>query len=409
MLRQGDSAPSVTESIRVFFYHVAVANLIVAGCDRCGDDRSLNYNCNYCSGSFCTSHRLPENHLCPGLRSANTHGPDFRSTGSSGSSIIGRIFGSSGKEDDAIVREYHPGVKTYDGEINPGEPTSSGMGDVPSNYNPEPSPDVAPDGSIIRNKEAETDRTTGDDAGGIWWTILGALLLPFILLYYAARTLLSILLGVLTRPVPLVLFVAGVAIAAHLFGVIDLPIDAAMSGVGGVLSAAGNTSNATATPQEASSQSGGIDRAEIELYIHEEINEERASRGLGALNWDGELREVARYHSEQMATEGFFAHTSPTGQTMSDRYDKFGYNCRAPTSGNRYLTGAENIAKTYHHKNVIGQGRLTTNREVAEALVQQWMESTGHRENILTPEWNAEGVGVYVTSDNEVYATQNFC
>lgn len=358
----------------------------MVGCDRCGEDRSLDYSCNYCSGSFCTSHRLPENHHCPGLRSANTHGPDFRPTNQS-SSIIGSVFGSRKDSGDAIAREHHPGMKTYDGDLNPKQPVSGERGSPPSN----------------------ADGTSGDDRCGLVWTLIGFLLIPFIFLYNATRYLLSLISGVLTRPVPFVLFVGGITFVAHLFGVIDVPIDAALSGVGGVLSAAGNTSNATTTPNDASSQTGGIDRAEIETFVHEEINEERTSRGLNALKWDGELSEIARYHSQQMATDDFFSHTSPHGQTVGDRYDKFGYTCRVATSGNRYLTGAENIAQTYHHKNVLGHGRLTTNQEVAQALVQQWMDSRGHRENILTADWNNEGIGVYITSQKEVYATQNFC
>lgn len=383
----------------------------MAGCDRCRGDDKLAYSCNYCSGSFCTSHRLPENHNCQGLRSANTHGPDFRSTDDS-SSILGRIFGDSKDESDVIAREHHAGMKTYGGSLDPGEPTQPTGGANPRNYEPESSPDVAPDGSIVRAGEDNPGQApTGDEGVGIVWTLIGIVLLPFIVLYDITRYLLGVLLAIATRPVPLLLFVGGALVVANLFGVIDIPFDAAASGIGGVISAAGNASNATATPtpQEASSQSGAIDRAEVEFYVHEEINEERTSRGLSRLNWDSELREIARYHSNQMAAEGFFAHTSPSGQTMGDRYDRFGYNCRVSAGGNRYLTGAENIAQTYHHKNVIGRGRLTTDREVAEALVQQWMESEGHRENILKPEWNNEGIGVYLTSENEVYATQNFC
>lgn len=275
------------------------------------------------------------------------------------------------------------------------------------------SPDVAPDGSIVRNnhKDIAGGEARQDDGIGVMWTAIGFLLLPFYYLYYAVRYLISVTQRILTRPVPLVLTIASVALAAHLFGLIDLPLDAAASGVGGFLSAVGNASNTTATPADhtSSKQSSGIDRAKVELYVHEEINEERTSRGLSKLNWDDGLQEIARYHSKLMATDGFFSHTSPQGQTMADRYDMFGYSCRVQTSGNRYLTGAENIAQTYHHKNVMGQGRLTTNREVAEALVEQWMDSKGHRENILTADWNNEGIGVYITSENEVYATQNFC
>ena len=47
---------------------------------------------------------------------------------------------------------------------------------------------------------------------------------------------------------------------------------------------------------------------------------------------------------------------------------------------------------------------------IATQFVDMWMNSDGHRQNILTERWNNEGIGVYYDSeDGEVYATQNFC
>jgi uncharacterized protein YkwD len=50
--------------------------------------------------------------------------------------------------------------------------------------------------------------------------------------------------------------------------------------------------------------------------------------------------------------------------------------------------------------------------DIARGLVSQWMNSTGHRENILRPFWESEGIGVAIEDVNgktRVYATQNFC
>jgi uncharacterized protein YkwD len=78
-----------------------------------------------------------------------------------------------------------------------------------------------------------------------------------------------------------------------------------------------------------------------------------------------------------------------------------GYGCRVPAGGNRYLTGAENIAYR--------TTRYTNETDIGEAIVAQWMNSQGHRENILEPAWGNEGIGVTVAPGGEVYATQNFC
>ena len=51
---------------------------------------------------------------------------------------------------------------------------------------------------------------------------------------------------------------------------------------------------------------------------------------------------------------------------------------------------------------------LTPN-ELAESAVQGWMNSPGHRQNILTPHWRSEGIGVAVSNDGKVLATQDFC
>lgn len=147
--------------------------------------------------------------------------------------------------------------------------------------------------------------------------------------------------------------------------------------------------------------------------MHEYVNEERTQRGLNALDFDEDLREIARYHSEDMAQRGYFSHTDPEGNNFADRYDRFNYTCRVPTDGNTYYTGGENIAYTYYETNVrLDSGEIVhydTESELARGIVNQWMNSTGHRENLLADYWQNEGIGIYVTDDNKVYATQNFC
>ncbi|MHC3439583.1 CAP domain-containing protein [Natrialbaceae archaeon A-gly3] len=158
---------------------------------------------------------------------------------------------------------------------------------------------------------------------------------------------------------------------------------------------------------------GALDRALVERYVHEAVNEERTDRGLEALAFDDELREIARAHSEDMAERGYFAHDDPEGNSFADRYEEHGYECRAYTDDGYYYTGGENIAYTYFDQPVrTSSGEIvehTTERELANGIVDQWMNSDGHRENILAEYWNNEGIGIAVTDDNRVYATQNFC
>jgi uncharacterized protein YkwD len=190
----------------------------------------------------------------------------------------------------------------------------------------------------------------------------------------------------------------------------------ASAGLDGSLNS--NTTTAQRTTGSSSVDGGGnaLDRGEIEREVHRYINKERSRRGLSTLSYDTGLQEIARYHSEDMATELYFAHESPEGETMSDRYDRFGYECRVEISGDRYATGAENIAYTYADSNVQTESGLENygNNEtaIARGLVNQWMNSSGHRENILRSYWQSEGIGVAiedVNGETRVYATQNFC
>ncbi|WP_435175397.1 CAP domain-containing protein [Halorussus sp. AFM4] len=155
-----------------------------------------------------------------------------------------------------------------------------------------------------------------------------------------------------------------------------------------------------------------LDRSRVEKLIHKYVNERRTEHGLGTLSFDTDLREIARYHSRDMAENDYFSHTSPDGETRADRYEKFGYDCRAYITDTRYYTGGENIAYTYYDTDVRadwGTVHYTNADDLAAGIVRQWMNSQGHRENILTEAWNNEGIGVYVTAEGKVYATQNFC
>ncbi|MBR5236726.1 MAG: SafA/ExsA family spore coat assembly protein [Clostridia bacterium] len=111
------------------------------------------------------------------------------------------------------------------------------------------------------------------------------------------------------------------------------------------------------------------------------VNEVRAKNGLKALAVDWELSRVARYKSQDMKDNNYFSHTSPVYGSPFDMIKKFGISYRA---------AAENIAK----------GQRTP-----QAVVDAWMNSAGHRANILNASYTKIGVG-YVADGN--YWTQMF-
>jgi uncharacterized protein YkwD len=170
--------------------------------------------------------------------------------------------------------------------------------------------------------------------------------------------------------------------------------------------------DANATAGDVSRPSVGYDYDEVERLVVAYTNDERTERGLEPVSQDDALAAIARGHSADMATRGYFSHVSPEGETVGDRYADAGYSCRVPMGGMRYATGSENIAQTWIDRPVATDGgveRITTEEELARQLVEGWMNSPSHRENILTPEWRNLGVGVYITEAGKVYATQNFC
>ncbi|MCH7560783.1 MAG: CAP domain-containing protein [Thaumarchaeota archaeon] len=138
---------------------------------------------------------------------------------------------------------------------------------------------------------------------------------------------------------------------------------------------------------------------DITQKVHKLINNERTSRGLSSLTWNSHIAQASLNHSTDMLTQEYFEHESPEGHDFSWRYSKVGFDCMIPTSGREYSLGGENIMYLDGYYGV---------DTVATETVNGWMNSPGHRANILTPYFQSEGIGVAI-SYNEVYVTQNFC
>ena len=123
------------------------------------------------------------------------------------------------------------------------------------------------------------------------------------------------------------------------------------------------------------------------LCLHNQI---RAQAGLPALKANVKLQKAAQGHSIDMVNEGFFDHTNPAGDTFVDRIVAAGYVKR-----NDGWTLGENLAW--------GTGDLSTPAGVMNA----WMNSPGHKANILKKAYREVGIGIRlgVPSDSTVGAT----
>ena len=158
-----------------------------------------------------------------------------------------------------------------------------------------------------------------------------------------------------------------------------------------------------------------IKAQQIENLVHEFTNQERLNHGLSSLAFDSEITQVARGHSSDMAEREYFAHETPEGLTPTDRAEQKGYSCQKMVGLLIYSGLAENIFQghlfdSYYTINgEITSYEWNTEEEIAKITVDGWMNSPGHRENILTEIFDREGIGVKITEDHKVYVTQNFC
>ena len=402
----------------------------LVGCE--GDDK-ISYTCNECGLTFCSDHRLPESHNCSALRQSGSQADGVFATGLQNKE--GKKRGLT-KRSDRVIREDSDRETETNQTQSPDDTSNDSKGSNlrdympgkdPPNERPSKSSNTS-DKTNLRQYQtkdqserstapkslAERSSNTPPDTG---FTFRWAAWLYRLLVVLIVALIISVLLvGFTPTSVP-----AGVP------SEIADPIEKAggiSSGFVANLTDELNSSDSSTEPNQSttseaiqedgtdmstedlSGESSGLNSDEIEQLVHAKVNEKRDLEGLSKLSFDKDLAEIARYHSKDMAQNDYFAHTSPDGEEMEDRYDRFGYDCRADMGGNQYATGGENIFKQSF------TGFTFTNEELANETVEGWMQSPGHRENLLQEYWNTEGIGVYIEeegSETTVYVTQNFC
>ncbi|MBB6713114.1 CAP domain-containing protein [Clostridium gasigenes] len=141
--------------------------------------------------------------------------------------------------------------------------------------------------------------------------------------------------------------------------------------------------------QEVNSSQSDNYVAEIEQAIFARVNKERSANGLGALSYNNTMQNYGRIKSKDMGDRGYFDHANPEGELIIARMKKDGVN---------YNSWGENIAYIQGGSN---------NASLADQFMTNWMNSPGHRANILLGNFASIGVGVYKVG-NTYYATQEF-
>jgi uncharacterized protein YkwD len=144
---------------------------------------------------------------------------------------------------------------------------------------------------------------------------------------------------------------------------------------------ANNGSSSGTTSSGSTTSSSDVTAAEQQAV--ELLNADRRANGLSDLKASSALTAVARSHAQDMIDRNFFSHTNPDGKTLSDRLKQAGIS---------FSAAGENIAQ-----NTSVQGAETS-----------FMNSSGHRSNILNSSYTTVGVGVASDNNGNVYVVQDF-
>lgn len=143
-----------------------------------------------------------------------------------------------------------------------------------------------------------------------------------------------------------------------------------------------NSANDNIAQGNASAIAGSVEAKENAVL--KLVNDERAKHGLKALTMSTKLISLAEMKSKDMAEKRYFDHTSPTYGTPFQMMQKYGVS---------YKTAGENIA---------------AGQRSAQEVMNSWMNSSGHRANILNGNYTELGVGYYAGGSYGTYWTQMF-
>jgi len=367
-------------------------------CDTCGKNVSLPFHCQYCGGNFCDEHRLPPNHACPGLaewKKTPAPGVGIR-YGSGGASAYGG--GYTAAPGNKTARPSHRPVPYLKiaiaiavvlliiviafvlagGCIQPADTGAAGNGNA--------TPTVTAPATTETPVPATTTTATPSPTPTATTTK--------------------------TRPN------TGRAVSATQTSgtgkTVTVAVTSSTVSVSGVSATPIPPPSVTPVPGKISDDPYTISTTELAGRIHELINAERQSYGLAPLSYDAALSAIALSHSNDMALNDYFAHVNLAGQTPADRGNAAGYTCKKDY-GTYYTIGiAENLLQNNLYTSATETNGVytydwTSPEELARSTVTSWMNSEGHRRNILTATYDREGIGIAIASDDKVYITENFC
>ena len=150
-----------------------------------------------------------------------------------------------------------------------------------------------------------------------------------------------------------------------------------------------NSNSENTNPPAADDEQQDNFMAQVEQLIYQKVNEERAKVGISQLSYNSTMEKYARIKSKDMGDNNYFSHEDLSGKLITEKMKQDGVS---------YKAWGENIAYI---------GGVSDANKLAEQFMTNWMNSSGHRANILSTNFESIGIGVY-KSGNRVYVTQEF-
>ena len=142
----------------------------------------------------------------------------------------------------------------------------------------------------------------------------------------------------------------------------------------------------------------------LDRVVHVEANAARRSNGIPALDWSRDLAAVAERHSREMARTGRFDHTDAQGGGAFERLQRAEIVCQSVGENLYTSTRYESVRRS----RAGSETDWFSPRELARNTIVGWLESPGHRRNLLDRGFRRQGVGVAERGDR-VYVTQVLC
>jgi len=153
----------------------------------------------------------------------------------------------------------------------------------------------------------------------------------------------------------------------------------------------------------------------LQSMIHRKVNLKRKKHGLPLYQYDKELEKLALSHSADMALKQYFAHINQEGENPTQRAVRMGIEVEIQRDGKIQVGIAENLFMCSKMKTVsyyLEGGIKKVSKQwhdeesLTDMIVDGWMNSPGHRKNMLSETLRSEGLGLSISDDLKVYASQ---